>query len=1088
MSDSIVDFQEVLQQIHAASDMAPELVEIFGEEAEEHLRTIYASLDHIRKSDDHESALADIRRSSHTLKGAAGAVGQQAVTRLAHRMEDLLDELAGNHAAVATDEQIDLLLATADQMADLTAGVDDPETTATTLVEIYQRYDAAMASIDKLSDAQDASSNPSQSTAKQDTESDTQSSDSESVEAEFNVDELVAAMAQLEDETIACDVSETETAPVADAVTRDEVVSQIQSGQNMDSELREIFSEESETHMRTIYDSLDRLRVDSRDAAALSDIRRSSHTLKGAAGAVGFEVVTRLAHRMEDLLDHLADSNQAVDDEQILLLLSTADALQDLTTDQTSGDEGSMVDGLLAIYAGYQQQMESIENQPGTLVADHATAAVVSEREERSEQVQPEQPALEQSDSEQSESEQVESETPDSTVTEVPSEDKTTVTSQTQAVSKSTTAEGGREATQYLRVPIERLDSLVSLVGEMVVNRSAFHQRLADLEDRIENLSISLSRFRGVTHEVETRYSVEALRNGVNSNLAMNGGFVPVGHSANDSMANTGDVSGDRRTGPAGRRELDSLEFDRYTEFHLLARTLAETTSDVALITSEFRNLHGDFESLLGRQQRLNRDAQDSLMRIRMVPVANIVNRLDRTVRSVASKVGKNVELEVVGEGTELDKTMLQEITDPLLHIIRNALDHGIESPQERALRNKPEKAVLRVEALNQGTQVTLRVIDDGGGLNTEKIRAKAIERGLVREDQTLTQQELQSLIFLPGFSTASSLTDVSGRGVGMDVVRDAVQRLKGTISVDSVPGQGSTFTIHLPTSLAVSRALLIESHGQTYAVPMQSVQQILRLDPGMVSYIGDDPIVQIGEQTHKLIDMAVHQQLRSSDDTVFDNARPMLVIRDGDDDMAVTVDKVFGGQDIVVKTLGDLLLKVPGLIGATIAGDGTVIPILDPAELVGSDQQRQSVGNWSSSADFSVADRRKVAMVIDDSISVRRVTANLLRSAGWDVMIAMDGVDALEKLDAAESDPDVFLCDMEMPRMDGIELIGRLRSRSEYAQTPIVMVTSRAGEKHRRLAREAGADDHIVKPFNDDQLIKTITQMVVDARQTVDA
>ena len=390
------------------------------------------------------------------------------------------------------------------------------------------------------------------------------------------------------------------------------------------------------------------------------------------------------------------------------------------------------------------------------------------------------------------------------------------------------------------------------------------------------------------------------------------------------------------------------------------------------------------------------------------------------------------------------------------------------------------------MEALNQGTQVTIRVSDDGNGLNLEKIRGKAIERGMITEDQTLSKEEMHSLIFLPGFSTAASLTDVSGRGVGMDVVRDAVQRLKGTISVDSVQGQGSTFTIHLPTSLAVSRALLIETCGNTFAIPMQAVQKILRLDPKTISHVGEQPIVNLGDHTQKIVDMGVHQQLRSDDQKMFEETRPLLLIREGDDEIAITVDEVFGGQDIVVKTLGDHLTSVPGLIGATVSGDGTVIPILDPAELVGQKKTQAASRSFNENVERAVVDRRKTAMVIDDSISVRRVTTNLLRSAGWDVIVAKDGVDALEQLAAADTPPEVFLCDMEMPRMDGIELVGRLRNMAEFENTPVVMVTSRAGEKHRKLAADAGANEHVVKPFNDDQLITLITDMVNTARETI--
>ena len=850
-----------------------------------------------------------------------------------------------------------------------------------------------------------------------------------------------------------------------------DVTEQLLAGSNMSPELAEIFSEEAEEHMRTIYDGMDRMRADNTDVSALGDVRRAAHTLKGAAGAVGMEAVTRLSHRMEDLLDHLAETKQNANEEQIHLLLATADQLQDLTTTEVDIDATAKV--LLGLYNQYAAEMQADQNGQAEQVeqdnqSDSAATTEtaddvvdVTEEAELEDEIAAALAGLVDDSSaavEASEAAAATSQAP----AEVAQKPESPAPKKEKAAAASS-----KDGTQFLRVPLDRIDSLAGLVGEMIVNRSSFAQRLTEMEQRIEDMQTALARFRTIAQDVETRYSVEALRSGTRNSFG---------------VANPTTLQGEK----GHVSSLDSLEFDRYTEFHLLARSLSESTNDVAVITSEFRTLHGDFDSLLGRQQRLNRDAQDGLMHIRMVPVSNIVNRLDRTVRSVSNKLGKKVELVIKGEGTELDKTVLEEITDPLLHLVRNALDHGIESPAERAAAGKSEQATLQIEALNQGTQITIRVSDDGGGLDYEKIRRRAIERGMVREDQTLSQSELSSLIFLPGFSTAAKLTDVSGRGVGMDVVREAVQRLKGSISVDSETGQGSTFTVHLPTTLAVSRALLIQSNGHQFAIPMQAVQQISRLDPSSVSRIGSQPIVNMGDRTVQLKEMSAHLQIKAEDKTTFEEAKPLLLIRTGDDEMAITVDHVDGGQDIVVKTLGDHLLQVPGLIGATVAGDGTVIPILDPADLVGQETVNRSVGSFAASSDIAASDRRRTAMVIDDSISVRRVTTNLLRSSGWDVLTAKDGVDALEVLAAAETPPEVFLCDMEMPRMDGIELIGRIRNQAEFATTPVVMVTSRAGEKHRKMAADAGADEHVVKPFNDDQLIGLITRMVNEARESI--
>ena len=1003
MSTENVDINDVLEQLRASGSMPEELVEIFSEEAEEHMRSIYDGLDRMRVEHTDMKALADIRRSTHTLKGAAAAVGLVAVTRLSHRMEDLLDYLYENQIG-ATEAQVDLFLNSADQLQDLTTGEFNFDEAAENLLNLYQQYSAQM---DALTSAETTSEGEDQETTETSTE-----------EEQTNNSNVAAEETSEESESV------TET--VAPSISMEEIQQQLSAGSEIQPELAEIFAEESDEHLQNISAGLERLVLDSTDNEALLEVRRSSHTFKGAAAAVGLEAVACLNHKVEKLLDHLTENRLKATESHVSLVVDTVDQVQQLAKTEVDADEAA--ESLFELYQRYDQEM--------------AALGAVTESAQQAE------PAAESNEQTTETNEPVAAEK---------QEEKAKETAKTPAASTA------KEATQYLRVPLDRLDSLVALIGEMVVNRSAFNQRLADFEARIEDMQTSVERFRNVSHDVETRYSVEALKSGNRRNHVVN--------KKNISFHNS------------EQEGLDSLEFDRYTDFHLLARSLTEATSDVAVIASELKNLHGDFDSLLGRQQRFNRDAQDSLMHIRMVPVENISNRLERTVRSVSNKLGKKVDLVIKGEHTELDKTVLEEITDPLLHLIRNGLDHGIESPEEREKAGKSPRSKLTIEALNQGTQVTLRVIDDGRGIDLEKVRAKAFERGLIEEGQKLSKEELHSLIFLPGFSTADSLTDVSGRGVGMDVVREAVQRLKGTINVDSVSGEGSVFTIHLPMTLAVSRALLVESNGHKFAIPMQAVQKIMRLDPTSVSFVGTQPLVNMGENSLKLKDLSQHMHLKSG--VEFNAASPLLIIREGDAEVAITVDVVDGGQDIVVKTLGDHLTNVPGYIGATVAGDGTVIPILDPSDICDQKSASRSSSAFRKS-EAAPSVRRRLAMVIDDSLSVRRVTTNFLRSHGWDVLDAKDGVDGLEKLAASETPPDVFLCDMEMPRMDGLEFVSRIRSQSEFDQTPVIMVTSRAGEKHRKMATEAGADEHVVKPFNDDHLMDLITRMVTEHRELI--
>ncbi len=806
-----------------------------------------------------------------------------------------------------------------------------------------------------------------------------------------------------------------------------EVTAQLQAASKVPGELLDVFSEEAEDHLRTIYDGLNRQRQSDDDASALADVRRAAHTLKGAAGAVGLEAVTRLAHRMEDLLDRLNEYRQAASAEQLKLMLTTTDQIQELTT--VEFDMDSVAGQIVTIYEHYSRELTAFDRR-FSRPPDSPTSAIASPS--------------------------------------VPSAPPIISGTLAPAGTAGNRISAERRTGQYLRVPLHRLDDLVGLVGEMIVNRSTMEKRLDLFESRIDEIDAALKRLRkasrdlGQPHDPPTAWS-QIIR-------------------SPQCPRATATLPGISRM-PA--RNLDALEFDQYSHLQLLVRSLDEGNSDVEIVAHELRNLKTDFDSLFQRLDRLNRETQNRLMQIRMVPVSGIVSRLERTVRSVSARLKLQVELEVSGARTVMDKTVLDEITDPLLHLIRNAIDHGVESPAVRKQAGKPEQARIHLQAINQGTQVTIRISDDGGGINLRKVRQKAIQNGLIRKQDKLSTDELHNLVFLPGFSTAEKLTDVSGRGVGMDVVRDAVARLNGTIRVESCEGQGTTFTIQLPTSVGISRALLVKSAGQRYALPMQSVQAIQRLDPGAVRQVDGQAMVAIQDESLKIMDLATHLQL-SVDPSghPFQKARPLLVIRVADDSVALVVDAVEGGQDIAVKSLGDHLRKVPGLVGATVCGDGSIIPILDPVDLAG---RSAPVPAPSVAVNLAPARTRvSTAMVVDDSISVRRVTTKLLQLAGWDVVAARDGVEALEKLDELETAPDVFLCDMEMPRMDGIELISQIRKQTEFEFTPIVMVTSRASEKHRNMAMEAGANEYVVKPYNDEHLLELVNELVQTARETI--
>ncbi len=475
-------------------------------------------------------------------------------------------------------------------------------------------------------------------------------------------------------------------------------------------------------------------------------------------------------------------------------------------------------------------------------------------------------------------------------------------------------------------------------------------------------------------------------------------------------------------------------------------------------------------------------------MRVRMVPLATLATRLHRAIRVLAREQGKLVDLVLEGEDIELDKTVLEEMADPLLHLLRNAVDHGIEPLALRQVMGKPERGLIRLRAYHEGNQVVIQVSDDGAGLEPQILRSAAISKGYVSEADApqLSDEELYSLVFLPGFSTSGEVSEVSGRGVGLDIVKTNVHKVKGTVTLDSTPGQGATFTIRLPMTLAVTRALLIKAHNETFAIPLSAVTQILRLEREEIEHVGQEPVVRVGGQVYPMLRLGQVLNLKQpADETV--QHPPVLILNAGGEQIALVVDQLLAGREMVIKTLGNHLRRVHGVTGATLMGDGSVVLILNPADLV-VEAPKPEAQPWTLLQRPARAREALTVMIVDDSVSVRRVVSNLIKSVGWQPMAARDGLEALELMQHSAQPPDLILVDIEMPRMDGYELMATLRAQEAYRNIPLVILTSRAGEKHHRKALELGASEYIVKPYQDQTLLNIIRQLVRESKGAVAA
>jgi chemosensory pili system protein ChpA (sensor histidine kinase/response regulator) len=784
-------------------------------------------------------------------------------------------------------------------------------------------------------------------------------------------------------------------------------------------ELVEAFRDEAEDHLRTVAGALERLRHGDGGGETLGEIRRAVHTLKGAAALVGRRAVAGLAHRMEDLLERMAAGAVPVGEEPIALLLDTTDALDDGVSGAGAGA------GDPSLEERYRELLGEDELPPE--IAGEGLFAPLGEE---------------------------------------PPLDVAALAAVAPAAGAGT-ARRAEAATsgRVVRVPIERLDELVRLVSELVVNRSAFEQSHGELARELGELDLSLGRVRRIAGRLEAGYEVLALG---------------AGAAAHAAAAATGR--------PSAVQDFDELEFDRYTELHLVSRELTETGSDLGAVGGELAVTVGDFDGCLTRLSRLTTEVQDKLMRLRMVPLAQLATRLQRAVRVTAGQQGKSARLVLEGGEVELDKTVLEEIADPLLHLMRNAVDHGLEPPELRRVVGKPERGTVHLSAAHEGTQVVLRIADDGAGIQPEQVRAAAVAGGYLSDEEAagLADGELYPLLFAPGFTTAGAVSEVSGRGVGLDVVKATVARLEGTIAVDSEPGRGTTVTIRLPVTLAITRVLMVAAGGEVFALPLGMVSQLARFDRGEIEQLGREPVVRLDGRVYPLIflerALGLARALGLPEPAEEPPARvPVLTVDLGERRLALAVDRLIEAREVVVKPLGTLLRRVRGVSGATLTGDGSVVLILAPGELAADPAAAEPT--LPARLERRLGRRALDVLIVDDSLSVRRVLANLVRGAGWNPVAARDGVEALEILQRSARLPDVVLLDIEMPRMDGYELAATIQSQPSLAGLPIVFITSRAGEKHRARAFELGASEYLVKPYPDAVLLDAIRRLAARPR-----
>ena len=604
---------------------------------------------------------------------------------------------------------------------------------------------------------------------------------------------------------------------------------------------------------------------------------------------------------------------------------------------------------------------------------------------------------------------------------------------------------------EMIRISADLVEKMIDLSGENAINRSRIEMDLGQIGNTLNEMELAMKRLADQLRRMEGELESQI--------IAKHG-------SENSRYA-----------------DFDPLEMDQYSSLNQLSKSLAESASDLVDFKRTLADKIRDAEGLLLQQSRIQAEIQESLMRTRLVPFSRLLPRLQRIVRQTSSTLNRPTELIVNNTEGELDRTILERLVTPFEHMLRNAIDHGIEDTEQRQQAKKTAVGQIELNISRQGTDVLVSFSDDGKGIDEAKIQEKALNLGLIKADQFLDKQEILQLIFHPGFSTAKEVTQISGRGVGLDVVQSEIKALGGHVSVDSNLGEGTTFTIRVPTTVSVSDALMVKAGDQQFAISLAQIDRIVRIAPSTLEayFNSKDDFFKIDNTNYKLrylSEFVSNQPLPRLSNIA--HSLPVLLIKGNNGQtIALLVDQLIGSRaQIVVKPIGQQFSSVGVVAGATILGNGQVCLILEGQNIARQIQATQRIKHISDSRDLLRHNNaRRLIMIVDDSVTVRKVTSRLLERQGYDVVTAKDGVDAIEQLENVK--PDLMLLDIEMPRMDGFEVTNLVRHHDVHQDLPIIMITSRTGEKHRERAFSLGVTHYMGKPFQEAELLSNVENLL---------
>lgn len=816
-------------------------------------------------------------------------------------------------------------------------------------------------------------------------------------------------------------------------------------------EMMSIFRMETEEHLKNLNKGLLRLEESPGSKELLDELFRTAHSVKGSARMMGFAKIEAVAHKVEDIFGILRKADVVLSPEDFDVVYEGVDIISQIMEKiaMEGSDESINTTPILSRLDSLYRQKSKNGHEEGGVETENDT--VKEERRERLMESEIEEAHLE---------DMLDGEAEDLISAEEPAAE--TVDVKKEDLSAADKGALGEDA--FIRVPTRKLDELMNQVSDLLTSRIKSQQQLQDTRRVIEfceEWNDSLTRHKALLHKV-----VSKLNSGDGGELVGEHGVL------RESVVNFSEV-----------KHLLNLQSASLEKLGRLIQSL----SDIYDKQSE--------DSI--RSSVITSDVQDNLRVIRLLPISTIFDLYPRMVRDIGKAQNKKIRFEISGGETRVDKKILEELKDPLIHLLRNSIDHGIEMPSEREQAGKNPDGLMSLRAAYVGNMVHIEIMDDGRGIDTDRIAQIAVKKGYLAPEQIaeISKSELMGLIFHSGFSTAKIITDLSGRGVGLDIVKANVERIKGTIETASDKGKGTRFTIKIPLTLATTHALIVDVGGETYSIPIDYIERTVRLTEEEVLAGSSHPVIVVDEKTvplFKLEDVLgnVRQRLKAKGllkvgqvqrlgqhlTKVESNKMPAVVLNSGGRRAAFLVDRLMDEQEVVLKSLGNQLKRVKNVAGSTVLGDGRLAIILDPNDLVKSVQ--------GAGSRFVFRERRardlvkKRILVVDDSITTRTLEKNILESAGYHVTIATNGVEAYQKL--SEGTFDMIVSDVEMPLMNGFEFAQRVRRESKFAEIPFILCTSLESEKDKRRGIEVGANAYIVKgSFDQSNLLETIEKLL---------